>query len=227
MNDPGRGHSEKLRVSVSLAVGVVAWAVAGQWTEWQMASLIAFDIASVVQLVWIWSQYGGCDAADTRRFAARAEDSHLAVRVVMFAASAASVVGVVVGLTHAHTLRPPASGVMIGLSILTVAMAWTLLHSTYTLRYAHAYYFSENGSGDGSGGDPPGGIEFPPDGFRSPKFTDFAYVAFTIGMSFTLAETPPSTYKMRTLVTGHALLSYVFGAVIVGMAINVMAGLIG
>ena len=203
-------------MTVSTIAGVVIGLVAALWTPWQMAVLIGFDLASAVHLVWLWVQIGPCDAEQTRRLAEPEADSNIAVRAVMFLAAGASLVGVVLGLTTARTMQPPASGVMITLSVVTVALAWALVHSTYTLRYAHLYYHGE-----------PGGIEFPPDGFDAPDYRDFAYVAFTVGMSFTVAETPPSTRAMRRMITGHALLSYIFGAVIVGMVINVMAGLIG
>ncbi len=210
-------HSEKVRVLVSLGAGLAAGVLAAWWTPWQMAALIGFDVNALVQLAWIWSQIGRCTPAETRRLAEDEDDSPAAVRVVMVLASLASFVGVVLGLGHAKTLQPPMSGVLIALSVLSVALAWLLVHSTYTLRYAHVYYHHNAG-----------GIEFPPDDEDvHPDYRDFAYVAFTVGMSFTLAETPPSTAKMRRMVTHHALLSYLFGAVIVGMVINIMASLVG
>jgi uncharacterized membrane protein len=87
------------------------------------------------------------------------------------------------------------------------------VHTMYTLRYAHLYYR-----------DPEGGIDFNTD--ELPNYHDFAYFAFTIGMSFAVSDTNVMGSKVRHTVTRHALLSYLFGAIIVGTTINVMAGFV-
>ncbi len=50
-------------------------------------------------------------------------------------------------------------------------MAWAAVHTVFTTRYARLYY---------SGSD--GGIDFNQD--DPPQYSDFAYLAFTIGMTF-------------------------------------------
>ena len=59
-----------------------------------------------------------------------------------------------------------------------------------------------------------------------PDYLDFAYLSFTIGMTFQVSDTDISDPGIRRTVTRHALLGYVFGTVIVGVTINVVAGLI-
>ena len=58
-------------------------------------------------------------------------------------------------------------------------------------------------------------------------YLDFAYVAFTVGMTFQVSDTDISQRALRSLVLRHALLAYLFGTVIVGLTINVVAGLLG
>ena len=43
-------------------------------------------------------------------------------------------------------------------------------------------------------------------------------------MTFQVSDTDISRQKMRTLVLGHALVSYLFGAVIIAVTINLLAG---
>ena len=45
-------------------------------------------------------------------------------------------------------------------------------------------------------------------------------------MSFAVSDTDLIGPKVRRTVTRHALLSYLFGAIIVGTTINVMAGFV-
>jgi uncharacterized membrane protein len=58
-----------------------------------------------------------------------------------------------------------------------------------------------------------------------PPYTDFAYLAFTIGMTFQVSDTDLQSAQFRALALRHALLSYVFGAVILAATINLVASL--
>jgi uncharacterized membrane protein len=69
-----------------------------------------------------------------------------------------------------------------------------------------------------------GGIEFNQD--DRPNYRDFIYFALTIGMTYQVSDTNLTDRVMRHLVTRHALLSYLFGAVIVALAINTVASLL-
>jgi uncharacterized membrane protein len=98
-------------------------------------------------------------------------------------------------------------------AILTVLVSWALVHTVFTLRYAHRFY-----------GTPVGGIDFSSD--EAPDFHDFAYLAFTIGMTFQVSDTDLTTNNMRRLALRHALISYLFGAVILAATINVTASFV-
>ena len=52
------------------------------------------------------------------------------------------------------------------------------------------------------------------------------YLSFTIGMTFQVSDTGLSSTKIRATLLGHALISYLFGAVILAVTINVVAGLL-
>ena len=132
---------------------------------------------------------------------------------MVIGASIASLVGVGVTLERASLTTGGSKLVLTLAAILTVISSWALVHTVFTLRYAHAYY-----------GDPVGGIDFSSD--EDPDYHDFAYLAFTIGMTFQVSDTDLTTAAMRRLALRHALLSYLFGAVILAMTINVTAGFI-
>jgi uncharacterized membrane protein len=60
----------------------------------------------------------------------------------------------------------------------------------------------------------------------APDYADFAYLAFTIGMTFQVSDTDLTSKAMRRTALRHALISYLFGAVIIGLIINVVASLL-
>jgi uncharacterized membrane protein len=63
-------------------------------------------------------------------------------------------------------------------------------------------------------------------GTMAPDYRDFAYTAFTVGMTFQVSDTDITSQEMRRAVLRHALLSFLFGAVILATTINVIAGLL-
>ena len=71
---------------------------------------------------------------------------------------------------------------------------------------------------------PVGGIDFKSD--EAPDYLDFAYVAFTVGMTFQVSDTDVQARRIRRTVTRHAFLAYLFGAVILAVAVSVIAGLV-
>jgi len=99
---------------------------------------------------------------------------------------------------------------LITLGLLSVVLSWT---AVYMLRYARSYY-----------ADPPGGIEFNEE--EPPTYIDFAYISFTVGMTFQVADTNITSKAIRRAALHHALLSYLFGAVLLGLVINVVATLL-
>ena len=94
-------------------------------------------------------------------------------------------------------------------------LSWAVVHTVFALRYADAFYTP-----------PSGGIDFKSGDQFEPDYRDFAYVAFTVGMTFQVSDTDIASSHMRRVVLSHALLAYLFGAVIVAMLVNVVAGLL-
>jgi uncharacterized membrane protein len=106
-----------------------------------------------------------------------------------------------------------ASLVLISLvALMTVTLSWLLIHAVYTVRYADLYYTSH------------GGIEF--GGGDEPTYSDFAYIAFTIGMTYQVSDTAINSRPIRRVALVHALLSYLFGVAIIATTINVVASLL-
>jgi uncharacterized membrane protein len=85
----------------------------------------------------------------------------------------------------------------------------------FALRYAHVYYT-----------EPEGGIDFKSKGAERPDYIDFAYTAFTVGMTFQVSDTDITRREMRRQVLWHALISFLFGAVILATTVNVIASLL-
>jgi uncharacterized membrane protein len=144
---------------------------------------------------------------------ARAEDaSPTAAEGVLVGAGAASLVAVAFTLAAAGDAVAPARGLLTALAIASVALAWISVHTVWVLRYARLYY-----------SPPHGGIDF---GAEEPGYADFAYLALTIGMTFQVSDTDLRARRIRRAALHHALLSYLFGTVIVAITVSTVAGLV-
>ena len=205
--------SERRRVLTCAALGVAVGAVIALIGPWQLSVLVGWDVAAAALVGTIWTSIGRLDADGTRLTATREDDSRIAARAVVTVACVASLIGVFTGIIKARETQGAGGVVMSVASILAVVLAWLAVHTIFTLHYAHRYY------------DKGGGIEFPDD--AAPSYRDFAYVAFTVGMTFQVSDTDISDRAMRWLLLRHAALAYVFGTVIVGLTINLLAGLLG
>jgi len=213
IRDPVEQMSARRRVNLSLLVGVGVGVACGFFSPWEFTLTTGWSAMAVVLLVWTWLEIWPVDAEMTRLWAANEDNSRGAALVITTSASSVSLVGMAFGLAKSHHVHQPWTALLTVSSVLNVVLAWMVVHTMYTLRYAHMYYR-----------EPEGGIDF--HSGDAPDFHDFAYVAFTVGMSFAISDTDLLGPKFRRTVTRHALLSYLFGAIIIGATINVMAGFI-
>ena len=200
------------RVLSCAAIGVLVGITAASLTPWQVATLLAWDATALLFCVWVWAAVHGVDAEITRHIATREDNSRAAAEVILIAASVASLLGVGLTLLKASTETGTTQALITAVAVLTVAFSWLAVHTVFALRYAHLYYREG------------GGIDFHDN--EDPDYGDFAYVAFTIGMTFQVSDTDFTSKAIRRAALRHALLSYVFGITVIAMTINVVASLI-
>jgi uncharacterized membrane protein len=195
-------------------VGVVAGVVAVGWEPWQTAVLIGWDAAAAVFLLWMWLSVGRLDADESRALATLEDPSAPVVDTIILSAGVAALVGIGLNLVAASTKQGTTKAVLVGVGILTVVLSWICVHTIFTLLYARIYY----------GGEDSGGVDFNQD--DPPTYLEFAYLSFTIGMTFQVSDTDLTSKPIRRVALGHALLSFAFGACIVALTVNVVGNLL-
>jgi uncharacterized membrane protein len=199
-------------VLLSLAAGLVAFGVAKLFTTWQIAALIGWIVAVIVFISWIWLNVHGMDGDATARHAAIEDASRPTADLILILASVASLVGVGLALLEASSRPASERAIITAVAAITVTLSWATVHTVFTLRYARLYYAAG------------GGIDFHEE--RPPAYSDFAYLAFTIGMTYQVSDTTTASRTIRRTVLYHAYMSYIFGTVVVALTINVVASLL-
>ena len=209
----GSGVAAK-RVMVGGTVGlVVAGLALVAGTSWSVAVLGAIDVATAIYVVWVWANVAGADAAATARLARGEDESRAAAEAVLIGAGVTGLIAVAFTLAQAGRAASPDRGLLTALAIGSVALAWLALHTVWLLRYARLYF-----------SPPDGGVDFHGE---APDYADFAYLALTIGMCFQVSDTDLTGKRVRRTALHHALLSYLYGTVIVAVTVNSVAGLLG
>jgi uncharacterized membrane protein len=199
-----------VRILVAVALGVAVALVVGNTVGWRFA-LAGWVVAAGVYVAWTRLILHGMDAEQTCRWVTREDPTRWVADAVILSASVASLGGV--GYVVAAGSRFGTGAIEAAVvGILTVAASWFAVHTLYTVHYARLYYSDE-----------PGGINFHDP--EPPRFRDFAYVAYTVGMTYQVSDTEIGLTSIRATVLRHALLSYLLGAVVLAVTINLIAGL--
>lgn len=197
-----------------LLVGTIAAALTLVSGSWSYALVVGWIAAAFTYTAWVWLRIHKLNAKETETHATREDPSRGMADTLLVLASIASLAIVGVVLVRAATFVGPSRMVLAGLAIVSVGLSWALIHTLFTLRYAFLYF-------DGT----PGGVDFNQD--DAPDYGDFAYLAFTLGMTYQVSDTSIGNSEIRRTALRHALLSYLFGAVILATVINLVAGLGG
>ncbi|MCU1367566.1 MAG: hypothetical protein JWL72_4068 [Ilumatobacteraceae bacterium] len=205
--------SQRRRLATGSVLGAIVGGAVAVMSPWQLAVLAGWIAAASVILASIWMFVPHLDGEMTRAAANREDLSTANDDFVILAASVISLVGVVLALVEAKHTSGGLKAWLTTIAVLTVVVSWALVHTMFTLRYAHLYY-----------DEPAGGVDFPDEDL--PDYLDFVYLALTIGMTFQVSDTNITDRSIRRAVTRHAALGYLFGTVIIGVTINVVGGLI-
>jgi uncharacterized membrane protein len=201
------------RALACVAAGVVAGAVIGVLWSPVLSPLTGWSVAAGCALLWVWSISWSKDAGETEQLAEEERRSRSTDTWVVLAC-VASLVAVVVALVQSGGSRDAVAVAAVLLSVVGVVLAWAMVNTVFALKYARIYYLDEPDRA---------GIDFKAD--QAPCYADFAYMAFTVGMSFAVPETEPDSTAIRKVALGHALLSYAFGTGVVAVAINLVTNL--
>jgi uncharacterized membrane protein len=202
----------RARLSIAIAVGVITGVITGLFSRWQYGALIGWDCAALLFTASVWIIIMRMTATSTRTHATREDPGRTVTDLTVLVAAVASLAGVGAVLLQSDSDSATMHNLVAGLGLLSVALSWFAVHTLFTLRYARLYYTGQ-----------PGGIDFNQD--EPPSYLDFAYMAFTVGMTFQISDTNIRTSLIRATTLRHALLSYLFGAVILAAAINVVVGI--
>jgi uncharacterized membrane protein len=204
--------STGFRLGVSVAVGVAVAVLVWLLGAAKYAPAVGWDAAAVTLLAWVWFTVWPMGGQQTATYATREDPSRAVSEPLLLGAAVVSLAAVGFFLLQASSAKGSSQDYLAAVGVLTVTLSWLVVHTVFTLRYAMLYYTGKDG-----------GVNF--NQTTPPRYSDFAYLAFTIGMTFQVSDTDIESPAIRATALRQALLSYLFGAVILATTINLIAGL--
>lgn len=205
----------KALIGLAIAI-VVFFLLKREGRDPLIVSMCAWCAFALAYLVFSWITIFSTNVDGIRKVARVNDGSRVFVALLLFLASVASLVFVLLLLINNPQQKSTA---VFPLSIAAVTLSWMLIHTTLVFHYAHEYY-----DDDPEGvGDQRGGLDFP--GNQDPEYLDFAYFSFVIGMTFQVSDVQITSRQIRRLVLFHGLIAFGLNTFVVALTINLIGGL--
>ncbi|MGN6181997.1 MAG: DUF1345 domain-containing protein [Mucilaginibacter sp.] len=210
-------HRLLIAVIISAIVCIVAYPALNvpelALTTWIGAAL------TIILLNWI--AILGTHPREVKKIARLQDSSRTLLFGFIILAAVVSLVAIIFLLKESKGLSEAQRNGHILLAIAAVFVSWWLVHTIFSLRYAHLYYDIDT---DDGGTRPGGGLEFPDT--PEPDYLDFIYFGFVVGMTFQVSDVQITSRKVRRLCLLHGLISFAFNTAIVALSINVISGMV-
>ena len=207
----------KTRLLYSVFVGMATFFLL-EGHHFSTRFLMAWSGASLTYLVSVFVMMRYFNKRNISHLGNHHDEGQSFIYIVSLLASAVSLTAIFVhvGGISDIPLKDRILGVM--MTGVTFFISWIVLHTAYSLHYAHAYYANLKE-----------GAEFPPlifVGTKNPSYADFFHFSIVIGMTCQTADIVIVDPKIRSLVTAHSLLSFAFNATLLGLTMSLVGGLL-
>lgn len=179
--------------------------------------LIGWNVLAWLYLGCLWLKMLTTKVADIPRIAQIQDQSATLVLMLVILACTASIVTILSELSVLKHLTGTSRAWHLALTASTLIVSWSLLPSVFAVHYAHRHYLDQT--------DDVTPMIFP-DKPDDPGYWDFLYYAFTIAVASQTADVETGNTGMRQITLLQSVISFVFNLIILGLSVNVGAGLL-
>lgn len=204
------------RLSVALAGGIAVALLLPSHLGTVSRVLIGWNITVWSYLVLVGWLMSKTNHKQVRAIAQQEDHAALAVLAIMSTAAVASIAAIVVELSGVKPLPTGDRVFHYLLTGATIAGSWCLVGVLFTFHYAVLFYKSPVKAR---------ALRLP-DEEENPDYWDFLYFAFTIAVAAQTSDITVMSRTMRKAVLAQSVLSYFFNAAVLGLSINIAAGVV-
>jgi uncharacterized membrane protein len=181
-------------------------------------AMIGWDTFSFCMIIINWITFSLTSSTQIREQSKVQDSSRTIVFFIILVATIASFLAVFLIILSRHQTNR-AETVHLIIALTGMVFSWFLIHTIFTLRYAHIFY----GDNEERPHTHAAGLKFPGD--KNPDYFDFAYFAFVLGMTFQVSDVQITSNKLRRMAMWHGLLSFGYNTIMIALTINLIAGL--
>ena len=216
---PWRALRARPRLLAAMAFGVVAYVAAQLVLPFGTATniLVAWNAGALLYLVLAREQMVTASLAMIQQRSLAQDEGRVAILVLVVVGALAVLLAVGSQIGFAKTLHGHARIGHLALAGCTVISAWTVTQVMFALHYAHEFYNARHRR-------LPDPLQFP--GTKEPVYADFLYFACVIGTSGQTSDVSFTSSSLRAVGTLHCVEAFFFNAALLGLTINVLAGLL-
>jgi uncharacterized membrane protein len=199
------------RTFVALAIAIVVFFVVPGSLRLVTRALVSWDVFAAIYLALAYVMMFRCGQEHIKPRAALQDDGRFLILMVTQLGALASIAAI------AFELGASKSAAGLSLAVLTIALSWAAVHTSFALHYAHEYYR----------GRKPGGLQFPSGhSDEMPDYWDFVYFSFVIGMTAQVSDVGITDKIIRRTATVHGIISFVFNTALLALMVNIAASAI-
>jgi uncharacterized membrane protein len=209
------------RLLIAVIAAVVSFLLASGRFTFSSQTILSWNAFTWCFLSLAWIKIVFTDVRTSVRAAKLEDTGRTAIFFFVLLSAVTSLFAVAVLIGEAKGLNKQIVTGHLLLAGGTVVSSWILIHTAFTLHYAHVYYRLQDDATSLEGS----GVEFPSE--KEPDFLDFAYFSFVIGMTCQVSDVQISARNIRRMALVHGLLSFLFNTVILALTINLASGLVG
>ena len=210
------------RFIVSVVAALITFLILREKLTFPASAIAVWDGYAACATALAWMAIMMTPPARLREHAQAQDLSRLLIFGLVVVASCVALFAVAVLIRNHHSDMKTGITVLLCLALGTVALSWILLHTVYSLHYAHVYYGDDDP--DDKKYAAAEGLEFP--GEQPPDYLDFAYFSFVVGMTCQVSDVQVTSQRMRRLTLVHGVISFGFNTFILALLINTVSGLI-
>lgn len=210
------------KLYIALGAGLIAFVASMQVPSRPVHVMITWLAYCLTSLTLSWITILTSHPGEVKREVHAQDSSRTLIFLFAVAAAIVSLFAILILLPGSQNESKTDLTGHILLSLGSVVSSWWLVHTTFTLRYAHLYYCDVENDLKGKNQNP-GGLEFPNE--KEPDYLDFTYFSYVIGMTFQVSDVQISSKRIRRLALMHGILSFAFNTAIVALSINIVSGL--
>ncbi len=200
-----------IRFVLFFATALASALTAMIWMKPVPAALLGFDMGAVVFMIAVLWSLSDDKAEDMRKRAAENEPDQGILLVVGLV-----IVGAVTGAVGYETMSM--RGPEVALSIVTLVLSWVFANLLFALHYAHTWYLDDGSRKDRKG------IDFP--GKEPPRYWDFVYFSFVLGMTFQVSDVAITATGIRRVALAQSVASFWFNIGVLALSISVIGNLL-